>query len=110
MFCTSDILCKVQLGRPKFNPNVFFYSALLDTAPYTTIKVQTIKLIVQLSGSIEECSLDLDARVSTYYKRYIYTVSGSRTDNNMHHSPVLLVYTPMYMVWVTFVASGTTQM
>ena len=29
--------------------------------------------------------------------------------NNMYHSPVLAEYTPMYMDWVTFIASGISQ-
>ena len=29
--------------------------------------------------------------------------------NNMYHSPVLAEYTPMYMDWITFIASGISQ-
>ena len=46
----------------------------------------------------------------------LYTHTSNPATSNMHddygpvdHSPVLAEYTPIYMVWVTFIASGISQ-
>ena len=39
-----------------------------------------------------------------------YDSSMTRTAVNMYYLPVLAEYTPMYMVWVTFIESGIRQL
>ena len=46
----------------------------------------------------------------TKYAAYMYAeLSSHNLQYKIDHSPVLIEYTPMYMVWLTFIVSGITQ-
>ena len=49
------------------------------------------------------------AWISLYGKHSIMTKVEQNQEYKQCHSPVVAVYTPMYMVWVTFIESGITQ-
>ena len=56
----------------------------------------------------DECTIQTPCTIPTLCAIYPCHYS-SGTEVYMYCSPVLPVYTPMYMVWITFIASGISQ-